>query len=209
MFARYLQKMGPSYHSISFGIADTVAGNERCKELGILINTAWPGLLFLHPKSTGGIIMELTDHKMPNDPWDLPHWRRDWAAGRPTRPHALAHIVCAPRDPAAAIAFFVNVLGGKAHEAYEVNWPQRATATPVTVADGDLLILDPADRSSGPVADFVNGPNTGVYALAWRVGDREGATKWFRDNAIDVEPIANGGAYSHEMTIDGARHWFS
>ena len=54
---------------------------------GIVLNTTGPGLIFLHPKSTGGIIMELTDHRMPSDPWDLPNWRRLLA----TCPHTLIH----------------------------------------------------------------------------------------------------------------------
>ena len=52
MFARYLQKAGPSYHSISFKVADCDAAHKRRKELGILINTLAPGLIYLHPKST-------------------------------------------------------------------------------------------------------------------------------------------------------------
>jgi hypothetical protein len=208
MFARYVHKIGASYHSISFAVADCAAAQERCKELGILINTAGPGLLFLHPKSTGGVVMELTDHKMPNDPWDLPHWRHDWAQGRPSRPHALAHIVCAPRNPAAAIGFLVDALGGTAHAPYSVDWPQRATATPVEVADGKLLILDPADRSAGPLAEFVNGPNAGVYALAWQLADADGAADWFGQNGLAVEPIAKDVAYTHQVVVDGARHWF-
>jgi hypothetical protein len=207
MFARYLKKMGASYHSTSFAVADCEAAHERCKELGILINTTGPGLLFLHPKSTGGIVMELTDHKMPNDPWDLPHWRRDWAQGRPTRPHALAHLVCVPRNPAAAVGFLVEVLGGKAHQSYALDWPQRATATPVEVADGNFLILDPTDRSAGKLAEFISGPNAGVYALAWRLADKNGAAKWFAENDLAVEPITGDVAYTHEITVDGARHW--
>lgn len=208
MFARYVQKMGASYHSISFGIADCAAAHERCKELGILINTTGPGLLFLHPKSTGGVVMELTDHKMPNDPWDLPHWRRDWAAGRAARPHALAHIVCVPRNPAAAVAFFVDVLGGTAHASYALDWPQPATATPVQVADGELVILEPADRSAGPLADFVHGPNAGVYALAWRIADKDGAADWFGQSGLAAARVSGEAPYTHEVMVDGARHWF-
>ena len=48
---------------------------------GIVLNTTGPGPSFLHLGSTGGIIMELAGHGMPSDPWDLPNWRRDPAAG--------------------------------------------------------------------------------------------------------------------------------
>lgn len=208
MFARYLQKAGPSYHSISFRVADCDAAHERCKDLGILINTVGPGLIYLHPKSTGGIVMELTDHHMPNDPYDLPSWRGNWAAGRPNRPHAIEHIVCAPRAPTAAIAFLVDRLDGTAHVPFELTWPQRATATPVNVADITLLILDPKDRAAGPLVDFTNGPNAGVYALAWKVADPGAAVQWFSRSGVPAEQLANSGRYTHTAIVDGARHWF-
>jgi len=211
MYARYLAKTGPGYHSISFQVADCDAAHARCKELGILINTEGPGLIFLHPKSTGGLIMELTEHHIPNDPWDLPNWRRDWAAGRPSRPHALAHIVCAPRQPGAAIAFLTEVLGGTAGEPHRVEWPQPAEATPIRVSDVTLLVLDPEDSATGPLVDFANGPNGGVYALAWSVADPDAAAQWFGANhtvAIPAEPLPEGTGYTHAFLLDGARHWF-
>ena len=152
MYARYLAKAGAGYHSISFRIDDVRAGRERCDELGVKINTEGPGLIFLHPKSTGGLIMELTEHRMPNDPWDLPNWRRDWAAGRPAKPHALAHIVCAPRYPEDALKFLVEVLDGKAGPARTIAWPELAKATPVEVADMTLLILQPEESQRGACA---------------------------------------------------------
>ena len=209
MFARYVKKTGPSYHSISFRIANCEAGHQRCKDLGILINTTGPGLIFLHPKSTGGIIMELTDHLMPNDPWDLPNWPADWAAGRPNKPHAIAQIVCAPRNPAGAITFLTNVLGGTAGASSTVEWPQRATATPVKVADATLLVLGPADRAVGPLIEFAAGANSGVYALAWKFNDPERGAAWFRENEIPVTPVPGGTAVTHEVMLDGARHWIT
>ena len=209
MFARYLQKTGPSYHSISFRVADCAAAHERCKDLGILINTVGPGLIYLHPKSTGGIIIELTDHHMPNDPWDLPNWRADWAVGRPDRPQALAHIVCAPRNPAAAIAFLVEALDGRAGDRSDIDWPQRATATPVEVADIVLLILDPVDCSAGPLVEFASGPNAGVYALAWSIADPAAGAEWFRRNGLAADTVQNGGGYGCEVMLDGVRHWFT
>jgi 4-hydroxyphenylpyruvate dioxygenase-like putative hemolysin len=210
MYARYLAKAGPGYHSISFRVDNVPAARARCDELDVRINTEGPGLIFLHPKSTGGLIMELTDHRMPNDPWDLPNWRRDWAAGRPNKPHALAHIVCAPRHPETALRFLVEVLDAKAHAPQTVSWPERATATRVDVADIALVVLEPAD-SGGALARFASATNGGVYALAWRVGDPQAMAKWCADNAIfDVaaQALDAAGGYTHEVVLDGAKHWF-
>jgi hypothetical protein len=208
MFARWVAKNGPSYHSISFHVPDSAAALEACATHDIQLSTTGPGLLYLHPKATGGIIMELTDHKMPNDPWNLPNWRADWAAGRPDRPHAVAHIVCAPRQPAKAVAFLVEALGGTAGEAFAIDWPQAATVTPVQVADVSLWVLEPADRAAGPLAEFTAGPNAGVYALAWKAVDGAAAQAWFGRNGIELAPVPAGAPWAYEGVVDGARHWF-
>jgi hypothetical protein len=78
----------------------------------------------------------------------------------------------------------------------------------VEVADARLVILAPEDRSAGPLADFAAGPNAGVYALAWRLADPEAGAGHFSRNDIPVRAIA-GGDYSHELVLDGARHWFA
>lgn len=207
MYARYLRKAGPGYHSISFRVADCAAAKAKCDELGIAINTEGPGLIFLHPKSTGGLIMELTDNAMPNDPWDLPNWRRDWAAGRPNRPHALDHVVCAPRNPDGAVRFLCDVLGGEAAEPTAVEWPQPASATAVTVSDITLLVLSPDDSSQGPLPAFSNGPNGGAFALAWQVEDLAATEAWFAGKNLEIRQVP-GDRYSHEIVLDGARHWF-
>jgi catechol 2,3-dioxygenase-like lactoylglutathione lyase family enzyme len=210
MYARYLAKAGPGYHSISFRVDDVPAARAHCDALGVRINTEGPGLIFLHPKSTGGLIMELTDHRMPNDPWDLPNLRRDWAAGRANKPHALAHIVCAPRYPQAALAFLTDVLGGKAQAPERVDWPEAAIATRVEVADITLIVLQPED-ADGALTRYAAATNGGVYALAWRVADPQALAAWFAGNGIfdlAAEPLDRAGAYTHEVVLDGARHWF-
>lgn len=207
-FARYVRETGASFHSVAFAVRDCKAALERCVATGVRVTSTGPGFFFVHPKSSGGIIMEITDNRMPNDPWDLPNWRRDWASGRLARPHALAHVVCAPRDPGAAVAFLVDVLGGVAQEPSTVAWPQPATATPVAVADATVLVLDPADRDNGPLAEFAKAPNSGIYALAWRLADPAGAARWFGECAIPIATI-DGGHYTHEAKLDGARHWFA
>jgi 4-hydroxyphenylpyruvate dioxygenase-like putative hemolysin len=210
MYARYLAKAGPGFHSISFRVDNVPAARAHCDKLGVMINTEGPGLIFLHPKSTGGLIMELTDHRMPNDPWDLPNWRRDWATGRAQKPHALAHIVCTPRYPDAALRFLVEGLDGHAHASEAVTWPERATATRVDVADITLVVLAP-ENPQGALAGFANGTNGGVYALAWKVADPRAMAKWFADNAIfnvSAKALTSAGTYTHEVVLDGARHWF-
>jgi len=67
--ARYLAKRGPGIHHICFSVDDLDAALERCRKAGIELIDAKPRIgaegkriAFLHPKSTGGVLVELSDH---------------------------------------------------------------------------------------------------------------------------------------------------
>jgi methylmalonyl-CoA/ethylmalonyl-CoA epimerase len=67
--ARYLAKRGPGIHHICFSVDDLDAALERCRKAGIQLIDEEPRvgaegkrIAFLHPKSTGGVLVELSDH---------------------------------------------------------------------------------------------------------------------------------------------------
>lgn len=68
--ARFIEKKGEGMHHIAFEVTDIYAEMERLQQEGFeLINTApKPGadnklVCFLHPKSTNGILVELTQER--------------------------------------------------------------------------------------------------------------------------------------------------
>ncbi|WIV66664.1 methylmalonyl-CoA epimerase [Natrialbaceae archaeon AArc-T1-2] len=67
--ARYLEERGPGIHHLAFATDDIDAALEGARELGIELvdETPRPGawghtVAFLHPKSTGGILIEFVEH---------------------------------------------------------------------------------------------------------------------------------------------------
>jgi len=67
--ARFVAKRGPGIHHICFSVDDLDAALERCRKAGILLIDDEPRIgaegkriAFLHPKSTGGVLVELSDH---------------------------------------------------------------------------------------------------------------------------------------------------
>ena len=67
--ARYLESNGPGIHHLALATDDVDAALERARELGIdLVDEegrpgAWGHTVaFLHPKSTGGILVEFVEH---------------------------------------------------------------------------------------------------------------------------------------------------
>ena len=67
--ARFLAKRGPGIHHICFSVDDLDATLERCRRAGIQLIDEKPRIgaegkrvAFLHPRSTGGVLVELSDY---------------------------------------------------------------------------------------------------------------------------------------------------
>jgi methylmalonyl-CoA/ethylmalonyl-CoA epimerase len=67
--ARFVAKRGPGIHHICFAVDDLDGTIERCRKAGIVLIDEKPRIgaegkriVFLHPRSTGGVLVELTDH---------------------------------------------------------------------------------------------------------------------------------------------------
>ena len=67
--AKFLAKRGPGIHHICFAVDDLPATLERCRQAGIRLIDDVPRMgaegkpiAFLHPSSTAGVLVELTEH---------------------------------------------------------------------------------------------------------------------------------------------------
>jgi methylmalonyl-CoA/ethylmalonyl-CoA epimerase len=66
--AKFLAKRGPGIHHVCYRVPDLDAALERCRAAGYQLIDATPRrgaggrrIAFLHPKSTNGILLELTE----------------------------------------------------------------------------------------------------------------------------------------------------
>ena len=66
---RFLEKRGPGIHHICFSVDDLDSTLARCREAGVRLIDERPRtgaegkrIAFLHPSSTGGILVELSEH---------------------------------------------------------------------------------------------------------------------------------------------------
>ena len=67
--AKFLEKRGPGIHHICFTVDDLDATLVRCRQAGVTLIDETPRMgaegkriAFLHPKSTGGILIELSEY---------------------------------------------------------------------------------------------------------------------------------------------------
>jgi len=66
---RFVAKRGPGIHHICFAVDDLDATLERCRAAGIRLVDQYPRIgaegkriAFLHPSSTAGVLIELSEH---------------------------------------------------------------------------------------------------------------------------------------------------
>jgi methylmalonyl-CoA/ethylmalonyl-CoA epimerase len=66
---RYVRKRGPGIHHICLSVDDLDSVLERCVQAGIRLIDRTPRvgaegkrIAFIHPESTGGILIELSEH---------------------------------------------------------------------------------------------------------------------------------------------------
>jgi methylmalonyl-CoA/ethylmalonyl-CoA epimerase len=66
---KFLEKRGPGIHHICFSVDDLDATLQRCRDAGLRLVDERPRvgaegkrIAFLHPASTGGILVELSEH---------------------------------------------------------------------------------------------------------------------------------------------------
>jgi len=66
---KFIAKRGPGIHHICFAVDDLNATLDRCRRAGVRLIDEVPRMgaeqkriAFLHPSSTGGVLIELTEH---------------------------------------------------------------------------------------------------------------------------------------------------
>ena len=67
--ARYISRRGPGIHHVCFAVDDLDGTLEKCRAAGIRLIDSEPRygaegkrIAFIHPSSTGGILVELSEH---------------------------------------------------------------------------------------------------------------------------------------------------
>ena len=209
-FARYLKRNGQCLHSIEIHVRDARALSARLEAAGCRLATNYGIFFFVRPESTGGVLLEVTEVTMPNDPYDRPNWRDDWADGQASTLQRLDHVACVTRDADAVVAFFTGHLDGVLTSDARVELPQPGRRIVLRLAGTEIAFIQPDDPAGGPLGAFLSASNSGVYAQVWRVGDEASAETVFRDKGLRTtrEGCVSSGFAIVPADFFGARHEF-
>ena len=210
-FARYLHRYGPGFHSFEIKIDDGPAVAARMKECGCKLSAEYGFFFYVRQESTGGVLLEVCERPMPNDPFERGEWRPQWAGRHATTLHGLDHIACVTPDVGRALKFFTGVLDGELLADERTSMPQPGRRVLVRLAETNVAFIQPDDSSPGPLASFLEPPTSGIYSLVWRVEHEEAAQAFFHEKGLRT---TRHGCVSKGFAIEpddflGARHEFT
>ena len=210
-FARMAAKIGQAYHSFELKVVDGPAAAKAFRDAGCTVASDYGVFFFVRPESTGGVLLEVCELAMPNDPWDRPDWDRFAGAGHACSVMALDHIACITADIDAALRFFTEVVDGQVLEDGPVSQPQPARRVLIRVGDTNVAFIQPIDKHGGPLGEFLGRDQNGIYALVWNVADPDQARSHFAGK-LKLR-LTEAGCISDGFAIEpddfyGARHEF-
>ena len=69
-FARMTARIGEAFHSFEIKVENGAAAGQAFRDAGAVTASDYGVFFFVKAESTGGVLLEVCETKMPNDPWD-------------------------------------------------------------------------------------------------------------------------------------------
>jgi len=210
-FARMTSKIGQSFHSFELKVANGKEASQAFRDAGAVVASDYGIFFFVKAGSTGGVLLEVCETPMPNDPYDRPGgWGPEVGVGHASSVRRLDHIACVTREIDKAVQFFTKAVDGKVIADARTDLPQPGRRVLLQIGDTRVAFIQPDDTASGPLGAFLGKVQNGIYALVWQVGDEAKARGHF--DKLSLRQTGEG-CVSPGFAIDpedflGARHEF-
>ncbi|GGC08005.1 hypothetical protein GCM10011494_28310 [Novosphingobium endophyticum] len=210
-FARMTAKIGQAFHSFELKVPDGKAASAAFREAGCTVAGDYGVFFFVKPESTGGVLLEVCELPMPNDPYDRGNWSPQVGAGHPCGVTGLDHIACVTRDIEGALRFFTEIVDGELLEDGRTDMPQPARRVLLRIGDTNVAFVQPDDANSGALGEFLIWEQNGIYALVWNIADEARARGHFEgklDLRLTRQDCVSAGFAIDPADFLGARHEF-
>lgn len=210
-FARLTNRTGPSFHSFELKVDDGKTASQAFRDAGCKVASDYGIFFFVKPESTGGVLLEVCETPMPNDPYDRGGWGPDAGVGHACSVVRLDHIACVTADAAKALRFFTERVDGELLSDERIETPQPGRRVLLRVGDTRVAFIQPDQAASGPLGTFLAKPQSGIYALVWQVAGEARARAHFGERLklrLTREGCVSRGFAIHPEDFYGARHEF-
>jgi catechol 2,3-dioxygenase-like lactoylglutathione lyase family enzyme len=210
-FARMAAKIGQAFHSFELKVADGKAASQAFRDAGAVTASDYGFFFFVKPESTGGVLLEICEVPMPNDPYDRRGWGPEVGQGHASGVLRLDRIACVVADADKALHFFTQLCDGEVIDDGRTDLPQPARRVLIQLGDTRVAFIQPDDAESGPLGAFLGTVQNGIYALVWQVEDALKAETHFTDKCklrvTRADCVSTGFAVEPDDFL-GARHEF-
>jgi hypothetical protein len=210
-YARMAAKIGQAFHSFELKVADGAAASQAFRDAGAVTASDYGIFFFVKPESTGGVLLEVCEVSMPNDPYDRTGWSPEAGVGHACSVLALDHIACVTADMAQVLAFFTGSVDGTVVSDSRCISPQPGRRVVIHIGDTDVAFIQPDDGAAGPLGAFLAKPQNGIYALVWKVADEAQARRHFEGKLklrLTSQDCVSGGFAIDPADFFGGRHEF-
>ncbi|HEX8057450.1 MAG TPA: lactoylglutathione lyase [Novosphingobium sp.] len=210
-YARMASKIGQAFHSFELKVENGKEASQAFRDAGATVASDYGVFFFVKAESTGGVLLEVCETGMPNDPYDRAGgWGAQVGTGHASSVLQLDHIACVTHDADKAVAFFTGAVDGELLVDERTELPQPARRVLIRIGDTDVAFIQPDDTAYGPLGAFLGKQQNGIYALVWQIADEAQARGHF--DKLSLRQTAEG-CVSPGFAIDpedflGARHEF-
>lgn len=207
-FARYLKKHGQCFQSFELKVENGPQAAAKFKAEGCKLASDYGQFFFVRDTSTGGVLLEVCELPMPNDPYERNNWNPNVLTGHPSGLLELDHIACVVTDLQPVLHFFTEICDGKLLSDEKIEHPEPAHRILLRLGDTRVAFTQP--EGPGALTDFLAPPSSGIYSLVWRVVSEKDAEAFFHKQKIRTlrEDCISGGFAIHPDDFLGARHEF-
>jgi catechol 2,3-dioxygenase-like lactoylglutathione lyase family enzyme len=208
--ARYLKRHGERLQSFEIAVDDGHAANARLKQAGYGMGADYGNFFFVRGQATGGVLLEVCDTPMPNDPYDRGNWDPRSITGHRCGVIGLDHIACVIAEIDTALALFTGHFDGELLSDEQIRTPQPARRALVRLGGRNVAFLQPDNADEGPFGRFLAVRSSGLYALVWRVANEAESETFFTQKGVRItsENCVSDGFAIDPRDFFGARHEF-
>jgi catechol 2,3-dioxygenase-like lactoylglutathione lyase family enzyme len=210
-FARMTSKIGQAFHSFELKVENGKAASQAFRDAGATVASDYGIFFFVKAESTGGVLLEVCETPMPNDPYDRAGgWGPQVGVGHASSVQRLDHIACVTQDADKAVQFFTKAVDGEVIVDERTELPQPGRRVLLQIGDTRVAFIQPDDTAHGPLGAFLGKLQNGIYALVWQVADEAKARAHFDKLSLrqTAEACVSPGFAIDPEDFLGARHEF-